>query len=79
MKRLFSTSEIVELTIMAAYCSGSAQIMRALGVHLEKEADPIGYGEVLSERWCRYRSGERHFSRSRIAAVNVNALRRGSH
>ena len=45
MKRHFSTKEIVELTMMAAYYSGSAQITRALGVQPEKEADPTGYGK----------------------------------
>jgi alkylhydroperoxidase family enzyme len=44
MKGHFSTREIVELTMMAAYYSGSAQITRALGVQPEKEADPTGYG-----------------------------------
>jgi alkylhydroperoxidase family enzyme len=45
MKRHFSTREIVELTMMAAYYSGSAQITRALGVQPEKEEDPTGYGK----------------------------------
>src|SRR5262245_1208676 len=44
MKRFFSNKEIVELTMTAAYYSGSAQITRALGVQPEKEADPTGYG-----------------------------------
>jgi alkylhydroperoxidase family enzyme len=45
MKRHFSTREIVELTMTAAYYSGSAQITRALGVQPEKEEDPTGYGK----------------------------------
>ena len=45
IKRHFSTKEIVELTMMAAYYSGSAQITRALGVQPEKEEDPTGYGK----------------------------------
>jgi len=45
MQRHFSTREIVELTMTAAYYSGSAQMTRALGVQPEKEADPTGYGK----------------------------------
>ena len=45
MKRFFSTREIVELTMTAAYYSGSAQVTRALGVAPEKEVDPTGYGK----------------------------------
>ncbi len=45
MQRHFSTREIVELTMTAAYYSGSAQVTRALGVAPEKEPDPTGYGK----------------------------------
>jgi alkylhydroperoxidase family enzyme len=44
MKRFFSTQEIVELTMTAAYYSGSAQTTRALGIQPETEPDPTGYG-----------------------------------
>jgi hypothetical protein len=76
MERPFSAREVVELTMMAAYYSGSAQTMRFLGVYLEKEAD--GYGK------CGASDGavtevEGRFCRSRIATVDLNALRRGSH
>jgi alkylhydroperoxidase family enzyme len=45
MKRFFSPREIVELTMTAAYYSGSSQITRALGVQPEPAADPTGYGK----------------------------------
>ncbi len=44
MKTHFSIREIVELTMTAAYYSGSAQMTRALGVQPEAEEDPTGYG-----------------------------------
>ena len=44
MTKYFTTKEIVELTMVGAYYSGSAQITRALGVQPEKEEDPTGYG-----------------------------------
>jgi alkylhydroperoxidase family enzyme len=43
MKKFFSAKEIVELTMTAAFYSGSAQITRALGLQPEKEED--GYGK----------------------------------
>jgi alkylhydroperoxidase family enzyme len=45
MKRFFSPREIVELTMTAAYYSGSSQITRALGVPPEPAPDPTGYGK----------------------------------
>jgi alkylhydroperoxidase family enzyme len=43
MTRFFNAKEIVELTMTAAFYSGSAQITRALGLQPEKEED--GYGK----------------------------------
>jgi alkylhydroperoxidase family enzyme len=45
MKRFFTTQEIVELTMTAAYYSGSSQITRALRVQPEPAADATGYGK----------------------------------
>jgi alkylhydroperoxidase family enzyme len=44
MKRFFSAQEIVELTMNAAYYSGSSQISRALGVTAEGNPPKSGYG-----------------------------------
>jgi uncharacterized peroxidase-related enzyme len=45
MRRFFTPREIVELTMTAAFYSGSSQITRALGVPPETAADPSGYGK----------------------------------
>lgn len=44
MKRFFSAQEIVELTMNAAYYSGSSQISRALGVTADGNPPKSGYG-----------------------------------
>ncbi len=44
MKRFFSTQEIVELTMNAAYYSATSQISRALGVTAVGNPEKSGYG-----------------------------------
>jgi alkylhydroperoxidase family enzyme len=45
MKRFFTPREIVELTMTAAFYSGSSQVTRALGVQPEAAPDPTGYAK----------------------------------